>query len=65
MTSKVEIEPGMKPPGGVEPNFIDPPTQQRLIIAVAVLAISLSTIFVSLRVYTRRFVNRRLWWDDC
>ncbi len=65
MSSNANTTPGVKPPSGARSNFVDPPSQKGLIVAVAVLAIILSTLFVCLRIYTRRFINRRLWWDDC
>lgn len=65
MASHTGIIPGVEPPVGVKPNFVNPPSQRGLIIAIAVLAISFSTISVCLRIYTRYFVNRKLWWDDC
>lgn len=64
MTTNAGIVPGVKPPAGQQSNFVDPPSKRGLIIAVAVLAITLSTSFLCLRLYTRRFINRKLWWDD-
>ncbi|KAI1129108.1 hypothetical protein F5Y10DRAFT_159936 [Nemania abortiva] len=40
------------------------PVPQSAIIALVVVAIGLSTIFTALRMYTRYYVQKRLWWDD-
>ncbi|KAJ8131317.1 hypothetical protein O1611_g2306 [Lasiodiplodia mahajangana] len=42
------------------PAPVAPPT----IIATVTIAIGFSTLFTALRMYTRWFVQKRLWWDD-
>lgn len=65
MAANTNTMPGVEPPPGVRSNFVDPPTHNGLIITVAVLAVAFSTFFMCLRIYTRRFINHKLWWDDC
>ena len=38
---------------------------EKLAIATCVLTLALSTPFVALRLYVRRFLTRQVWWDDC
>ena len=57
--------PAGKPPRGVKPNFENPPSLKSVLIAVTAVGQVLSTLFVMMRIYTRHFVLRRLWWDDC
>lgn len=56
--------PAMVPPTGQQPNFTDPPTKAWICVLVVVLALSLSTPFVATRMYTRKVINDKLWWDD-
>ncbi|KAI9883234.1 MAG: kinase-regulated stress-responsive transcription factor skn7 [Watsoniomyces obsoletus] len=56
--------PSMPPPPGVEPNFDNPPSLHHQIIAVATVLPLLAAIFVAVRIYTRAFISRCLWWDD-
>lgn len=55
----------MKPPPGMTSNFVDPPSQGYVTIIVMVISLSLATPLVLIRMYTRHFINQRLWWDDC
>ncbi|KAL8765465.1 MAG: hypothetical protein Q9194_006559 [Teloschistes cf. exilis] len=64
MAQTSTIVPGIEPPNGQRSNFVNPPSQRGLILAVATLAITFSTFFVIIRIYTRHFVTRKLWWDD-
>lgn len=57
--------PGMKPPPGVIPNLIDPPTKGNLNLLCHVACISFSTVCVLIRMYTRIFINRAHGWEDC
>ncbi|KAI0814213.1 hypothetical protein GGR55DRAFT_634411 [Xylaria sp. FL0064] len=44
--------PAAAPPPGVVPNFTDPPSQQVPMIAVSTVVLTLTTVFVTIRVYT-------------
>ncbi|KAI0548666.1 hypothetical protein F4679DRAFT_573986 [Xylaria curta] len=48
----------LPPPPGVEPNFIDPPSQRERNIALHTVLLSLITIFVSIRIYTRIWITK-------
>ncbi|KAI9747112.1 MAG: hypothetical protein M1815_004617 [Lichina confinis] len=56
--------PGLPPPPGVTSNFVDPPGDGTSIIIVCAIELVLTTVILLLRMYTRIFVNRRVWWDD-
>lgn len=65
MSTATDLKPALAPPPGVTPNFIDPPSQGYVTVVVMVFVLSLTTPIVLARLYTRHFINRRLWWDDC
>ncbi|KAI9791870.1 MAG: hypothetical protein M1816_003415 [Peltula sp. TS41687] len=54
----------MPPPAGVIPNFINPPSRADQLITVNAVLLSITTIFVVLRFYTRVFIARAIGWDD-
>ena len=59
------ITPAAKPPLGVLADFERPsPLVSATIIVIAVLFF-FTTVSVALRVYTRHFFLKQLWWDDC
>lgn len=54
------------PPEGVEVNLVDPPSQLPNNIAMHTVCLTLVTMFVAIRVYTRLGINKaRLGLDDC
>ena len=56
----------LPPPPGITPNFADPPSLQGGVIAVLVVALTVTTLCIGLRVASRladRFKNAG--WDDC
>ena len=56
----------LPPPAGTVPNFVDPPSLQGGVIAVLVVALTVTTLCIGLRVASRladRFTNAG--WDDC
>ena len=57
--------PTLPAPPGHHSQLIDPPRQTLPTILCLTLAIVLSAFFVALRMYTRRYISRKLWWDDC
>ena len=59
------ITPALKPPLGVTSNLINPPSKGYITIIVFVAYLGVSTPLVCLRMYVRRFINRKVWWDDC
>lgn len=54
----------MEAPPGLHSNLIDPPSSAYSTIIICVLIIVLPTPFVVLRLYTRKFISRQVWWDD-
>jgi hypothetical protein len=52
------------PPPGVTPNYVDPPSLFAETVALNTVLITLMTIALALRVYARRFIVGKLWWDD-
>ena len=57
--------PAGRPPQGTSSNFINPVTLKTPVVAINVVFLSLATLFVILRLYTRRFLNRALGPEDC
>ena len=56
--------PAGSPPPGIKSNFIDPPSLRTPVFAVNAILLFLATVVVSLRIYTKKFLSRHLWWDD-
>ena len=48
-----------------ESNLVYPHSQKGTVVAVTVLTTTLPTGFVWARIYTRRFIDRKIWLDDC
>ncbi|KAI1173321.1 hypothetical protein F4777DRAFT_457325 [Nemania sp. FL0916] len=46
------------PPQGVVPNFVDPPNQMSRNIAIHAVFLTLSTLFVTMRIYTRLWISK-------
>lgn len=52
-------------PPGVAPNFIDPESQAQTNLVLLTLFLTLTTLFIIMRIYTRMFITRWLSLDDC
>ena len=58
--------PGIEPPLGVKSNFEHPSENyQNLVLMTLILCLSLSTVFVGLRVYIRVILIKSVQWEDC
>lgn len=57
--------PGMEPPPGVTPNFVDPISQENIGKACIYTAVPIMMVFVVLRLYSRASVVRGFGKDDC
>ena len=57
--------PGLKPPPGIIPNFIDPPSLYGINIAVNSTCLIVATICVAIRAYTKFVIMRIHGWEDC
>lgn len=55
----------MPPPPGVVPNFVNPVSRGSYLITVNAVLLSITTLFVLMRFYTRIFLARAIGWDDC
>lgn len=55
----------MPAPLGQQSQLVNPPNTDYVTILVQVLFISLPAPLVGVRMYTRRYVSGKLWWDDC
>ncbi|KAA6410958.1 MAG: hypothetical protein FRX48_05269 [Lasallia pustulata] len=56
--------PAMPPPPGVNPNFVDPHSQGPTLIIGGSIMITLMTLFVLARGYTKYHIIRKASWDD-
>ena len=57
--------PAMSPPAGVIPNFHDPPNLDSFVALTLTLCLSIVTLAIALRMYTKVFILRVLAWEDC
>jgi hypothetical protein len=57
--------PAMKAPHGVKTNFNTHDNLAKYIIPTDTVILTLTTIVLVLRVYTKRFIARSMAWDDC
>lgn len=56
----------MSAPPGMEPNFIDPPSQQKSNLVQHATCLTLVTMFVAMRLYSRlSILKTKLDSDDC
>lgn len=61
----LKILPAGKPPPGVQPNFVDPPTQVPVILGVGAAFGVLAVLCFSIRIYTKLALTKKWTWDDC
>ena len=59
------ITPAAKPPLGVTPNFINPPSEKDIIIAYTTIFTIIATFGVAVRMYVRLFIMRKIQIEDC
>ena len=53
------------PPGDIN-NLVNPYSRRWLVIFTSATTLTVTTLFVVIRVYTKRFINESgLRWDDC
>jgi hypothetical protein len=57
--------PALAPPPGVVPNFIDPPTNRSAIFAVFITCLVIMTLAVTIRMYTKILMLKKLAIEDC
>ena len=57
--------PGLAPPPGVVPNFVDPYSLESIQIASTVLCLTLALLSTLLRMYAKLFIIKAYGWEDC
>ncbi|MCJ1469836.1 hypothetical protein MMC07_008478 [Pseudocyphellaria aurata] len=55
---------GSAPPPGVTPNFVDPYSLQRFFILTFVMCVTVTTIFIFVRAYTKIYIIKSHEWED-
>lgn len=53
------------PPSGVIPNFNNPENQSSVANATLIICLSVATVFVWLRMYTKFLINKSHGYEDC
>ena len=57
--------PALKPPPGIKPNFVNPPSYANALVTVNAVFLTLMLITLALRLYTKGVLLKSLGWDDC
>ena len=57
--------PGLKPPAGVVPNFINPDNYQSTIIATLAVCLTVATLVTALRLCSKFFIIKNVALEDC
>lgn len=58
--------PGLPAPPGDVHNFVNPYSLGWLIVFTSAITLAASTLFIVIRLYTKRFLNKAgLQWEDC
>lgn len=59
------LGPGLKPPAGVLPNFLDPYSYKDYVVLTLVLCLAVSTLLVVIRMYARSMIAKNFGLEDC
>lgn len=57
--------PAGKPPPGIRPNFVDPPSLNAISTAMNIFEMILVTLVVFMRMYTKLYITRSTCYEDC
>ena len=57
--------PGLQPPPGVTPNFVNPENYQNTLIAALTIFLPIATIITAAKLYTGAFIVKSIAWEDC
>ena len=57
--------PGLEPPPGVNPDFVNPENYQNKIIACLTVFLAIATIFTAAKLYTKAVIVKSIAWEDC
>ena len=55
----------LAPPPGVVPNFINPYSIQKSLIASSVVCLALTSLTTAIRLYTKLYIVNAHGWEDC
>ena len=61
----LDMLPGLAPPPGVTPDFVHPYSLQKYNVITLSVCMTVSTLFVAMRLYTNARITRTLNWEDC
>ncbi|CAD6574099.1 MAG: hypothetical protein ASARMPREDX12_006380 [Alectoria sarmentosa] len=56
--------PGLNPPPGVTPNFVNPDNEQAKIVATLAVCLPVATLFTALRMYSKIFIIKSIALED-
>lgn len=65
MDDQPDMVGAMPPPPGVVPDFVSPVSRAKMDTILHAICLAVVTVFLVLRIYTRKFISRWLSWDDC
>ena len=57
--------PALTPPPGVASNFIDRQSRGSDLIITSAICLTLMSLLVMIRFYTKIYIKHKLGWDDC
>ena len=57
--------PAMAPPNGQKTNFVDPPNIYAYYILTTTMCVTISTLALAMRMYTKISIMRRFGREDC
>lgn len=57
--------PALRPPPGVQPNFVNPPNQNSLGYALLIICFTVSTMMTGVRLYAKFASSKKLGIEDC
>ena len=53
------------PPPGVTSNFVNPANCSRHLVVTGSVLAGIMVVFIAARAYTKTFITRKFFWDDC
>ena len=59
------LQPAAKPPTGAASNLNNPPNLDRPVITIITLYITIATLAILMRTYTKAFLIRSMAYEDC
>ena len=57
--------PGLQPPPGQIPNFVNPPSEAYWVYVTLPICLAVSTPLVAIRLYTTSFILKNRGWSEC